>query len=141
VFDKSSIPPITPGTPRPSKAQTRHSSGPGSCPCALLPRPVPSPPYDNLYQPPATSHQPPAPAQAAARIRPGCYRSPCSQSGGGRSAGAPRRSLHGVPLRSLLPDPCPGDACLSRWNQIAQFLLNERETPMPKAVIITLYAI
>ena len=139
MFDKSSIPPITPGTPRPSKAQTRHSSGPSSCPCALLPRPVPSPPYDNPL--PATSHQPPAPAQAAARIRPGCYRSPCSQSGGGRSAGAPRRSLHGVPLRTLLPDPCPGDACLSRWNQIAQFLLNERETPMPKAVIITLYAI
>jgi len=42
----------------------------------------------------------------------------------------------------IFPDSYrPGDACLSRLHQIAQFLLNERETPMPKAVIITLYAI
>jgi hypothetical protein len=47
----------------------------------------------------------------------GLLRSPCSRSGGRRLAGFPRRCFHDEPLKALLPEPCSGDACLSRWHQ------------------------
>ena len=58
-----------------------------------------------------------APHPSGSKDQAGLLRSPCCHSGGGRLAGVPRRSFHGDPLRSLLPDPCSGDACLSRWHQ------------------------
>jgi hypothetical protein len=58
-----------------------------------------------------------APHPSGSKDQAGLLRSPCSHSGGGRLGGVPRRSFHGDSLRSLLPDPCPGDACLSRWHQ------------------------
>ena len=58
-----------------------------------------------------------APHPSGSKDQAGLLRSPCSRSGGGRLVGVPRRSFHGDPLRSLLPDPCSGDACLSRWHQ------------------------
>ena len=58
-----------------------------------------------------------APHPSGSKDQAGLLRSPCSHSGGRRLAGVPRRSFHGDPLRSLLPDPCSGDACLSRWHQ------------------------